>query len=364
MIKVKTINIKYVWLKLIFYAFIIVTLCIVIKLLMRFGELESRTFASELVKENIKKDVTYAKGNLNFKILSEELGVDFSKIGKTDTSQEKNIIIDDKIENEGVFEIENKYISNSAIKMWDRAKKYDVTEESGKVRVGNTVISNYSGLKLDLAELSKVSTFPINDDTDILIFHTHTSEAYSESGKGSNFRSLDDSINVVSVGNALKQNLLAKRFNVKHCTTKHDTPSYNDSYNSSLKSVQAEFEKYKYDIVLDVHRDALSGNLNYRPTAEINGESAAKLMFVVGTNGSGLKHDNWMENLKLALLIQNTANEMYPGLFRDLNLSKYRYNENVCDGALILEVGATGNTLEEVWNSMKYFSNVIESLKE
>ena len=115
---------------------------------------------------------------------------------------------------------------------------------------------------------------------------------------------------------------------------------------------------------MDVHRDALSGNLNYRPTTEINGESAAKLMFVVGTNACGLSHDNWMENLKLALLIQNTANSMYPGLFRDLNLSKSRYNQHVCDGALIVEVGATGNTLDEVWTAMKYLANVIEALKE
>ena len=75
-------------------------------------------------------------------------------------------------------------------------------------------------------------------------------------------------------------------------------------------------------------------------------------------------NDNWMENLKLALLIQNTANSMYPGLFRDLNLSKSRYNQHVCDGALIVEVGATGNTLDEVWTAMKYLANVIEALKE
>ena len=33
------------------------------------------------------------------------------------------------------------------------------------------------------------------------------------------------------------------------------------------------------------------------------------------------------------------------------------------DGALILEVGATGNTLEEAQNAMKYLANVIDSMK-
>ena len=131
-----------------------------------------------------------------------------------------------------------------------------------------------------------------------------------------------------------------------------------------MATVAEELKNEHYDMVLDIHRDALSGNLNFRPTAEINGETAAKLMFVVGTNASGVTHDNWMENLKLAMLIQNTANEMYPGLFRDLNLSKSRYNQHVSSGALILEVGATGNTLEEVWTSMKYFSDVLQALKQ
>ena len=87
-------------------------------------------------------------------------------------------------------------------------------------------------------------------------------------------------------------------------------------------------------------------------------------MFVIGTNSSGLKHDEWMENLKLAIMIQNRAEEMYPGLFRELNLSKSRYNQHVSNGAMIIEVGATGNTLEEAKNSMKYLAAVLDSLKK
>ena len=71
-----------------------------------------------------------------------------------------------------------------------------------------------------------------------------------------------------------------------------------------------------------------------------------------------------MNNLKLALLIQNTGEEMYPGLFRDLNLAKYRYNQHLSDGAFILEVGCTGNTLSETKTAMKYFSNVLAALKQ
>jgi stage II sporulation protein P len=62
-------------------------------------------------------------------------------------------------------------------------------------------------------------------------------------------------------------------------------------------------------------------------------------------------------------MLQNRANEMYPGLFRDINLSSSRYNQHVSNGAFIIEVGTTGNTFEEARNSMKCFSNVIESFK-
>ena len=110
-----------------------------------------------------------------------------------------------------------------------------------------------------------------------------------------------------------------------------------------------------------MHRDALSSNLGFRPTANINGETAAKLMFVIGTDACGLSHEEWMKNLKLALMIQNRADEMYPGLFREMNLSKSRYNQHISNGAFIIEVGATGNTLQEAQNAMKYLANVIDS---
>lgn len=367
MVHVKVFKIKQVILKMLIWISIVVFSFLSISIILKFVNAESRTFAAGIVEKNIGYDMQKSENGLNISLLKRELGIE-KKLNKIDVTKEKNmeiIVAEDEVFEEKKLEIENKYLEQSLIKNWDRPKRYVTTKTaSGKVQVGNVFINNYSKLNLDLEKLSKVSDFKIDDNTNILIVHTHTSEAYSEVGQSVNFRTLDDGKNIVSAGNVLKENLLLKNFNVTHITTKHDTPSYNGAYEACLKSVKAEFEKKKYDIVIDVHRDALSGNLNFRPTAEINGENAAKLMFVIGTNASGLSHDNWEENLKLALLIQNTANEMYPGLFRDLNLAKYRYNQNVCDGALILEVGATGNTLDEVWNAMKYFSNVLAALKK
>ena len=83
-------------------------------------------------------------------------------------------------------------------------------------------------------------------------------------------------------------------------------------------------------------------------------------MFVMGTDGGGLSHPNWNLNLKFAMKIQKKANELYPGLFKPLILRNSRYNQHLGKAACIIEVGATGNTLDQTLVSMKYLANVFK----
>ena len=256
---------------------------------------------------------------------------------------------------------------NNSRVVWQIPEKFEVQKLSnGNIIVGKAKIINYSKLNIDLNELSKTVKLALNDDSNFFIYHTHASESYTVPGisKIVNFRTTDVNYNVVGVGKKLTNFLISKGFKCTHNETLHDYPNYNTSYSASLDTVQKALKSTAYDFVIDIHRDALSSNLNFRPAVDISGDRTAKLMFVIGTNASGLDHKKWMDNLKLALLIQNRAEEMYPGFFRDLNLSSYRYNQHVASGAFIIEVGATGNTLEEVKNSMKYLANVFESFKE
>ena len=85
-------------------------------------------------------------------------------------------------------------------------------------------------------------------------------------------------------------------------------------------------------------------------------------MFVIGTNGGGLEHPNWLQNLKTAIKIQSIANEKYPGLFKPIILRNSRYNQHLTIGSSIIEVGATGNTLEQCITSMKYLADVLDKL--
>jgi len=236
---------------------------------------------------------------------------------------------------------------------------------NAKYKIGEIIINDYTKKNLDFDEIEKSLFTEISEDCRVLIYHTHTSESYSGiSNYSDSYRTEDANSNVVKVGDALKQYLNEYGIYVRHDTTAHDYPSYNGAYKSSLKTVENILNNETYDIIIDVHRDALASNSKYRPTAEINGETVAKLMFVVGTNAAGLKHDNWIENLKFAIAVQQRANEVFPGLFRDLHLSTSRYNQHTSDKTIILEVGATGNTIEEACLSMKYFAALINSMRK
>lgn len=234
---------------------------------------------------------------------------------------------------------------------------------ASKYKIGSVTINDYTKKNLDFGELEKSLFTELNDDFKVLIYHTHTSESYTGVDNYSDaYRTEDNSSNVVRVGEALKDELNKYGVYVRHDTTQHDYPSYNGAYKSSLNTVENILKNENYDIILDIHRDALASNTQYRPTAEINGETVAKVMFVVGTNAAGLKHDNWINNLKFAIAVQQRANEVYPGFFRDLHLSTSRYNQHTSDKTLIIEVGATGNTIEEACLSMKYLAQLLVSM--
>ena len=205
------------------------------------------------------------------------------------------------------------------------------------------------------------------DNKNIILFHTHSCESYTSSEKypytpTGNFRTTDLNFTVTRVGTELETYLKQYNYNVVHNTDYHDYPAYNGSYTRSLKTVENILQTTPSDIIIDVHRDAIGSRSDYAPTVKIGDEEAAQLMFVIGTDAGGLWHPNWKENLKFAIKVQQKANEMYPGLFKTMMLTKSRYNQHTGKYASIIEVGATGNTLEQCLTSMKYLAAVMHEV--
>ena len=236
-------------------------------------------------------------------------------------------------------------------------------KESYTNKYGSVKIKNDTDIKLTESILKPDYT-PKNCK-DIIIYHTHTCESYTPTKENTykasgNFRTTDLEHSVVRVGKKLEEYLEEFEFKVVRSETKHDYPAYSGSYTRSLKTVQGLLKKNsEAEIVFDVHRDAIGSSSNFAPTVEINGEKVAQLMFVIGTNDGGGKHPNWKNNLKFAVKVQEKANELYPGLFRNINLRSATFNQKVTDAASIIEVGATGNTLDEACRSMKYLAEIV-----
>lgn len=177
-----------------------------------------------------------------------------------------------------------------------------------------------------------------------------------------NFRTTDLNYSVARVGTELTKYLESKGFNVTHNTTYHDYPAYSGSYTRSLETIENILTGSDTQIVIDLHRDAVGSSSSYAPTVKINDKYAAQMMFVIGTDGGGLEHPNWKQNLKIAIKIQEKANEMYPGLFRPIIVRNSRYNQHLTTASSIIEVGATGNTMEQCILSMQCLANIFEAV--
>lgn len=238
------------------------------------------------------------------------------------------------------------------------AENYNITYGSVKIR-------NQSDCEIT-EDICNTSNLSLTNTKTVLIYHTHTCESYTPSETYNytmtgNYRTTDNNYNMVRVGDELTKYLEEKGFTVIHNTTCHDYPAYSGSYDRSYTTVQSILnENADVGLVIDLHRDAVGDGSSYGPTVKVNGESVAQLMFVIGTNGGGLEHPNWNQNLKTAIKIQGTANSIYPGLFRPMIVRNSRYNQHIAIGASIIEVGATGNTLEECLLSMQCLANVLD----
>lgn len=239
--------------------------------------------------------------------------------------------------------------------------------------VPNTYTNDYNGVEIKNGTNYTLTDDILNCDTlninksDIMIFHTHTCESYTPTENytyeaSGTFRTIDLNFSVARVGDSLSEQMLSYGYNVVHDKTYHDYPAYSGSYGRSMATVENLLISHpNTDIIIDLHRDAIA-DTSYAPSVKIGDEVVSQLMFVIGTDGGGLEHPNWQQNLKFAVKVQEKANALYPGLFRPILLRNSRYNQQLGKAACIIEVGATGNTLEQSMASMKYLSKVLDEV--
>jgi stage II sporulation protein P len=247
---------------------------------------------------------------------------------------------------------------------------------------GGTIIS-YGGLKIqskipssvynpDIKSLLEVgSDLVIKDKSEptILVYHSHTTESYALLDSGyyisSDMRSSDNDKNMVRVGDELVRYLEKAGFNVIHDTEIHDT-DYNSSYDSSREVVEKYLEEYpSIEVTIDVHRDDITyeNKTKVKPTVEINGKKAARMMIISGCEYNRVKNfPDWEYNLRFDLAVQNKVNELYSGLMRPILFSERKYNMYETHNSFLLEIGTDANTLDEACYSARLFGKALGEL--
>lgn len=241
-------------------------------------------------------------------------------------------------------------------------------ENGGYLSQQEVYLKNVSGQNVDLAALMEQPVaLELGEGPQILIYHTHGSEAYTQTEQeryveSDAYRTTDCAHNVVRVGEEMASMFRAQGFEVVHDTTLYDYPVYNGAYERSRAGVEKWLAQYPtIRFVLDVHRDALvsADGAAYKLIAQEGEEKVAQVMLVVGSGDSGLEHPNWRANLALAVKLQLALTDRYDQLARPITLRASRFNQHLSSGALLVEVGGHGNTLEEAIAGGRMFARTV-----
>ena len=219
--------------------------------------------------------------------------------------------------------------------------RYSVAEKTvgaDGTAVENAYVKNRTGLDFDFDSILHTPlTFRTEKNSatpQVLIYHTHTSEAYLDEDVDYFYESFysrtqDENFSVVGVGNVLTETLEKRGIRTLHDKTVHDS-TYNGSYDRSAETVCADM-------------------------AENQG---IKVVLIYGERG----FDNWQNNLSFALKLQTTAESMYPGMTRPMSFDFFAYNEYICDGSLLIEVGTDANSVDEVQRTAEYLGKVLAAV--
>ncbi len=203
-----------------------------------------------------------------------------------------------------------------------------------------------------------------NDKPQILVYHTHSQEAFADSVEG-------QGMTIIQVGDYLTELLTNYGFNVIHCTDSFDLDENgnldrSNAYVNALPAITQILEDNpSIEVVLDIHRDGLPENVDKLVT-NIDGKQVAKIMFFNGLSRSAaageidyLYNQYRSDNIALSFQAKLKAMEYYPDFTRKNYLDAYQYNLHVKDKAMLIEVGAQNNDFIEAKNAMEPLADIL-----
>ncbi len=224
----------------------------------------------------------------------------------------------------------------------------------------------FSGSELKIEIIPDPSPVPIAPvGKRILIYHTHTHEAYAQVEDDpyiavEAWRTEDNSYSVVRLGQALAEQLRDMGYEVVHDTTDHEQQDISSAYLRSLQTLESY--DAPFDLTIDLHRDAHVESL---PVAfNIGEESYAQLMLLVGRGDdySSTEKPDYAANLDFAQRLTQAMNAQHDGICRNVTVKKGRYNQHIGRRAILVEVGHNQNTLQQALNSIPCLAAAIQDV--
>ena len=195
-----------------------------------------------------------------------------------------------------------------------------------------------------------------NQGPKILIFHTHSQEAFINSDGTA-------ATSIVGIGSYLSQ-ILNKTYGIE--TLHHEGVfdlvngklDRSEAYEQAAPEIRKILKQYpSIEVVIDLHRDGVKETTHL--VTEIDGQAAAQIMFFNGmcrtrTNGdlTAMRNPYIKENLAFSMQMKIAAETFYPGFTRRNYIKGYKYNMDLMPKMLLIEAGAQTNTVEEVKNAM------------
>ncbi len=195
----------------------------------------------------------------------------------------------------------------------------------------------------------------------ILIYHTHSQEAFADSVPG------DKSTTIVGAGAKLSELLREEYgYEVYHHTGEYDVNTRDDAYAKSAPALEEILNQYpQIQVIIDLHRDGVAESRHL--VTEWEGKKIAQFMFFNGLsylNTKGtidyLPNPNLSGNLALSYQASVTANEYYPGVARRTYLNGYRYNMHYREKTLLIELGAQTNTVDEIMSACEPLAHILD----
>lgn len=216
-----------------------------------------------------------------------------------------------------------------------------------------------SRLSNSVRDLKKYSD-EVNKKMNIILFHTHGTEAYKENVK-KNYRSENVKNNIVGIGSIIAKNLINYGLDITHLKDYNDLPSYNLSYANSKKLVTKNLDPQKKNLIIDIHRDGADAESDYEKILEsatrvkINNEYIATFSIIIGGENANIE-----DLKKIANTVKSVSDSLYPGLCRGVVIRDGAYfNQNISDYALLLEVGSNLNTVDEAKITADFLSEIL-----